>query len=127
VAQALHRGAVDDVAHATVAVAAQDDDLRLVPLNQGSQLTGGIAESEVVARVDPHLTQFLGVELQPLLVAPRLAVSQLAAHHPGAARFHDVEQQQLRSPTAGPGQGYGVGEHGLVGTGEVHRRSDEAG
>src|SRR5258707_5946940 len=82
VAQALHGGAVDDVAHAPVAVAAQQDEVRPVLPDEGRELVRGLAEAEVVARIDPELLELPGVELQSLLVASRFAVAQVAAHDP---------------------------------------------
>ena len=89
--------------------------------------SGGSPKPRSYSASTPSSASSRGVELQPLLVGLRLAVVQLAAHHQGAARLHDVEEQHLGAAAGGAGEGHGVGDHRLVGPGEVERRRDQAG
>ncbi len=107
-----------------VAVAAHHDEIGLVPLHEPRQLVGGLAEAEVELGLHPVVGELRGVELQPLLVVPRLAVAELDAHEPRPARLDHVEQQHLGSPAGGARQRDSMGEDGLVGPGEIDRHGD---
>ncbi len=82
-ADALDGGAVDEVADPAVAVAAEDEQVGGVLLDEGGELDGRLAVAEVEDGLDAELAELGAVQLEPLAVGPGLDVLRLGAEARG--------------------------------------------